>query len=98
MRTQGSSKLSRKNNPSFSTQVGFGDLVATNQQEYLVGLLGMLIGASVFGYVIGNVTAMMESFDPAAAVYNDKMGLIKAFVKDRNLPAPVARRVRAHFK
>lgn len=78
--------------------MGFGDIVATNRQEYSIGLLGMLIGASVFGYVIGNVTAMMEMFDPAAAVYNEKMELIKAFVKDRNLPTPIARKVRAHFK
>jgi hypothetical protein len=30
-------------------------------------MFGELVGASTFGYVIGNVSAMLESFDPEAA-------------------------------
>jgi hypothetical protein len=56
------------------------------------------VGASVFGYVIGNVTTMMEGMDPAAAEYNDKMDTVKAFVQDRHFPKPLAQRVMAHFK
>ena len=51
------------------TTVGFGDIVGTSRTEYIVVIFGMLVGASVFGYVIGNVTAMMESFDPQGAQY-----------------------------
>jgi hypothetical protein len=49
------------------TTVGFGDIVGTNRTEYSVVIFGMLVGATCFGYVIGNVTTMMEGFDPAAA-------------------------------
>jgi hypothetical protein len=50
------------------TTVGFGDIVGTSSAEYLAVVFGMLVGASVFGYVIGNVTAIMESFDPHGAM------------------------------
>jgi hypothetical protein len=50
------------------TTVGFGDIVGTTATEYMVALFGMLVGASVFGYVIGNVTAIMETFDPHGAM------------------------------
>ena len=50
------------------TTVGFGDIVGTTSTEYMVVLFGMLVGASVFGYVIGNVTAIMETFDPHGAM------------------------------
>ena len=51
------------------TTVGYGDIGATVTTEYIVVIFGMLVGASVFGYVIGNVTSMMEGTDPAAAQY-----------------------------
>ena len=63
------------------TTVGFGDIVGTNLTEYLVVMLGMVVGASVFGYVIGNVTTIVESFDPAAAQYQEKMDNVKSFMK-----------------
>ena len=80
------------------TTVGFGDLVGTSRIEYIVAIIGMLVGASVFGYVIGNVTAVMEGADPAGAQYREKMGEVKSFTTERELPTALARRVRAHFE
>jgi hypothetical protein len=57
--------------------VGYGDIVATTQTEYVVCVFGMLIGATMFGYVIGNVTAMMTTFDPEGAQFDSNMDRVR---------------------
>jgi len=65
--------------------VGFGDIAGTSRTEYGVIMVGMLVGASAFGYVIGNVFAMMESFDLRDAAYKAKMDGVENFLIDREV-------------
>jgi hypothetical protein len=60
-----------------NTQVGYGDIAATNRTEYLVCLLGMAVGATVFGYVIGNVSALADLVDPESTKYSEKMERVR---------------------
>ena len=62
------------------TTVGYGDINTTNNIERGVALLSMLVGASLFGYVVGNVTVLMENLNPGAALRREKMDLVKEFV------------------
>jgi hypothetical protein len=43
--------------------VGFGDINCSNSTERAFALWGIILGASTFGYILGNVTAIMESFN-----------------------------------
>ena len=54
--------------------IGYGDINVTNDAERLFAIFSMLIGASVFGYVIGNVTVMMENFDQQALAAEQALG------------------------
>ena len=47
------------------TTVGYGDITPASTHERLYACLAMLLGATLFGYVIGNVAAMSMSADPA---------------------------------
>ena len=76
----------------------YGDLVGTNETEYVVMLLAMLAGSTCFCYVLGNVFQMMESWDLPSAEHAAQMGAVQGFLDDRALPAALARRTTRHFK
>ncbi len=59
------------------TTVGYGDIVVTTTPERCFCVFGMLIGATVFGYIVGNVSVMMESFDLQSALRTQKMDRVK---------------------
>ena len=45
--------------------VGYGDIVPINTAERLVTIVIMLLGATVFGYIVSNVSGLMGSFNIA---------------------------------
>ena len=59
------------------TTVGYGDIVVTNTLETGFCLVSMLIGATVFGYIVGNVSVMMESFDLQSTARTQKLDRVK---------------------
>lgn len=62
------------------TTVGYGDVLVTTTLERGFCIVGMLIGATVFGYIVGNVSVMMESFDLQSALRTQKMDRVKVRV------------------
>ncbi|CAM9557361.1 unnamed protein product, partial [Phaeothamnion confervicola] len=80
------------------TTVGYGDIVPTNSLERGFAIVGMLTGASVFGYIIGNITVIMASFDIQDALRAEKLGHVNEWIQDQNLPHALARRVRRQCK
>lgn len=80
------------------TTVGYGDINTTNNIERGVALLSMLVGASLFGYVVGNVTVLMENLNPGAALRREKMDLVKEFVvRPDTLPTRLPPLLRLHL-
>lgn len=49
--------------------------------------MGMIVGATVFGYIIGNVAVIMENFDVVNAIESSKMNQIKDWLYDRKVNA-----------
>jgi len=45
------------------TTVGYGDVVASNTSERILNIFILLIGASVFGYIIANVSNILDNID-----------------------------------
>ena len=80
------------------TTVGYGDINTANDFERGYAIFAMLVGATVFGYVIGNVTVMMENIDMQSAFYRERMDRIKEYLRDRRFPVATAKRIRKQFK
>lgn len=68
------------------TGVGFGDVIITTAYEKMYAICAMIVGASVFGFVIGNISTLLESMDKRAAMYQMKMMLVKDYIRTTNLP------------
>eukprot|EP00500_Bicosoecida_sp_ms1_P000160 CAMPEP_0203810142 /NCGR_PEP_ID=MMETSP0115-20131106/2759_1 /ASSEMBLY_ACC=CAM_ASM_000227 /TAXON_ID=33651 /ORGANISM="Bicosoecid sp, Strain ms1" /LENGTH=1752 /DNA_ID=CAMNT_0050718925 /DNA_START=358 /DNA_END=5612 /DNA_ORIENTATION=- len=80
------------------TTVGYGDVNAGTTYERLYAMVAMLVGASVFGFIIGNISSLLGSMDARQAAYKHKMDEVKEYLRDRRFPVPLAKRVRKYFE
>ena len=58
----------------------------------------MIIGASLFGYIIGNMSSMVASLNQASAVYIRKMDAIEAYLRYRKVPPDLQYKIKKYFK
>ncbi|HED10566.1 MAG TPA: cyclic nucleotide-binding domain-containing protein [Caldithrix abyssi] len=79
------------------TTVGYGDIVPTNNLETLYSMMVMIVGVGVYGYVIGNVTHILASRDPAKVAFQNNMEQLKAFVRYRDLPHELQNKIRDYY-
>ncbi len=77
--------------------VGYGDIAPQNDLQRLYAMGVMIFGVATFGYVIGNITRILANIDPAKARYQENMERIAAFMKYRELPIPLQRRIRDYY-
>lgn len=80
------------------TTVGYGDISATNAGEMLLNILIILMGASVFGYIIANVSTIVEGFNRVESVQSNRISVIKEYLGEKNCPDALEKKVVAHFK
>jgi len=66
--------------------VGYGDIHATNNRERIYSIATMLCGGIMFGMVIAQVTRLIETRNPQAKAFKEKMDEIKAFLGEKNIP------------
>ena len=80
------------------TTVGYGDIVPVNNQERLLTIFVMVIGATVFGFVVANVGTIVRDFNQLEAKSTDRLAQMVEFMKERNCPCGVMKEVTNHFK
>lgn len=67
--------------------MGYGDITSVTDLERIFAIIGMIIGATVFGYIIGNVAVIMENFDAIDSIERGKMNQIQDWLYDRKVKA-----------
>lgn len=80
------------------TTVGYGDMGAGTTGERLYSMLAMLVGASVFGFIIGNISSLLGSMDARQAAYKHKMDEVKEYLRDRKFPVALSKRIKKYFE
>jgi voltage-gated potassium channel len=79
------------------TTVGYGDVTPANSAQTFYAMLVMIIGVGVYGYVIGNVANLLANIDPARAEYLAHMERLNSFMRYRNLPPSLQRRISDYY-
>jgi hypothetical protein len=77
--------------------VGYGDIVPKTNLQTVYTMVVMLLGVGVYGYVIGNVTNLVANIDLAKTHYRENMERLAAFMKYRNIPPTLQRRLRDYY-
>jgi voltage-gated potassium channel len=77
--------------------VGYGDIVPKTNPQTMYTMVVMLLGVGVYGYVIGNVTNLVANIDLAKSHYRENMERLAAFMRYRNIPPALQRRLSDYY-
>ena len=78
--------------------VGYGDITPANSVERNYAIFIVLVGAAMFGYIVGRVGKIMDRFDLRATIFHQKLSYIKTFVFKTGLPKALVVRVLEHYR
>lgn len=78
--------------------VGYGDVVAYTEKERILNIAIMIIGATVFGYIVANVSALMGSLDQHKNLVNERVTEVSEYLHEKNVPVVLRGTIVRHFK
>jgi hypothetical protein len=77
--------------------VGYGDILPVTTSERMFAIFGMILGATVFGFVVGNVASLVNDVDVSVSRYNDRMDELKNYMRERNFPKSVKEKFEKYY-
>ncbi|MCB1139649.1 MAG: ion transporter [Leptospiraceae bacterium] len=79
------------------TTVGYGDITPQTIHQTVYAIITMIVGAGMYGYIIGNVAHLLANIDVAKAHFRQKMENVNAFLRYRHIPAELQERIRNYY-
>jgi len=81
------------------TSVGYGDInaAAFNAPEQMVNTFIMLVGALMFAYLIGSMSALASSLNPDIAKFRYDLSDLNLVMSQESLPEPMRYRLREYM-
>ena len=73
--------------------MGFGDISIYHHEEYILSILWMLFGVSVYTLTIGNVSSIIASIDSKAFFLSQKLQTLQTYALKIGLPPETAVRI-----
>ena len=80
------------------SSVGYGDIVPVNNSERVLSIFIMVIGATVFGFVVANVGTIVGNFDQIEARAADRLTQMIEYMKEKNCPNGLIKEITGYFK
>ena len=76
------------------TTVGYGDIIPTNDKERIFTMVIMLLGATVFGYVVGSVSSLVDDDTSNTARSEEKIQHLIHYLNEKNLEKGLRQKVK----
>ena len=80
------------------TTVGYGDITPHRNIEYVFTIIVMLIGASTYAFIIGNIASLFSNLDSARAGFFNKIDAISQYLRSRQVPHNLNEQVRNYYE
>ena len=77
--------------------VGYGDIVPDTQVERVFAIFVILTGMAFYGYLIGNLAALLGSLDAARTRHLEQIEEILSWLRHRHVPARICKDVNDYF-
>ena len=79
------------------TAVGYGDITPRSNLEYGFAMVVMLLGASLWAYIIGNIASLVSNIDSAKALFWNRVDTVNQYLRNRQVPAELSEQVRGYY-
>ncbi|MDC7221010.1 MAG: ion transporter [Spirochaetales bacterium] len=81
------------------TTIGYGDISPdlSHKSQIIFTIITQLLGAGMYGFIIGNISNLIANMDVAKSNHKEKVERINDFLKYKNIPAPLQRRVSNYY-
>lgn len=79
------------------TTIGYGDVSPLTYIEALITVFVEVAGASIFGYMIGNIASVIADFDKFSSVQKERMEEIKSYLTFKRVPRHLSKAVRKYY-
>ncbi|MDX9802116.1 MAG: ion transporter [Spirochaetia bacterium] len=79
------------------TTIGYGDITPVETIQILYTICVQIIGAGLYGFIIGNIANLIANLDIARAQQREKIEKINTFMQYRNLPSDLQKKVNDYY-
>ena len=79
------------------TTIGYGDITPANPLQFVYVIVVMLMGAAIYGFIIGNIANIIANIDVAKSQFRERVENIDTFLKYRNIPSNLQARIHDYF-
>jgi len=80
------------------TTVGYGDITPKSDWERVFAMVGMAVGGSFYGYVIGTISSIVSNRDLNRAAYQHRLDNLQAWLEHHRFPKDMRKRIRSYLK
>ncbi len=80
------------------TTVGYGDITPILDAEYILAILVMLIGASIYAFMIGNIASLVSNLNSGKAYLFSRIESMTQYLKSRKVPDETIKTVRNYYE
>ncbi|MEI6714310.1 MAG: cyclic nucleotide-binding domain-containing protein [Verrucomicrobiota bacterium] len=79
--------------------VGYGDYSPSkdSNKQIICTIIIEILGVSMYGYIVGNVSGLIANLDAAKAAFNKRTEEVNEFMRIKELPMPMQTRVRDYY-
>lgn len=81
-----------------TTTVGFGDITPHRNVEYVFAMGVILLGASMYAFVIGSIASLVSRIDGGKAAFWDRVENVTAYLRARRIPPAINAHVRSYYE
>jgi hypothetical protein len=80
------------------TTVGYGDITPARSIEYVLSAIIMLMGASLYAFIIGSIASLLSSIQAAKNSHWERIDSVTEFLRQRQVPAEIDAKVRNYYE
>jgi len=80
------------------TTVGYGDITPARSAEYVLSAIIMLMGASLYAFIIGSIASLLGSIQAAKNSHWERIDSVTEFLRQRQVPAELDAKVRNYYE
>ena len=80
------------------TTVGYGDISPGRTVEYLLAILVMLMGASLYAFIIGGLASLLSNLQAAKNSHWEHMEAVEQYLRARRVPPHLSNKVHGYFE